>query len=1018
MIIKRKIHSGERGVALVFALGILALLMMMMVAFVSSMLLQYQSSNITSRAIEADTLADSAMNRALGIMRLLIENAAAAPANTALARNFNRVVSITNSSAAGDEADAALKIAGVYEYDSSSSTMARPYWITVRDTDGSAAPKDTDRIIGRFAFAVVPNNYPMFNFNGVWGVPPPSYDGRSGLDYREIPVSDLLESSLTETNPTSADGDEDAAKTIAAKWAVLTNLPAAAAYVKGTNAKADMAAVESNLSKYFTSGIEAKTFFSIANTNYKRTNLLGITIPAADGGFGMEKVNSVDRVEKLLPLDKTNGKIITDLGAIKAYEYSSKDDDSDNFAFRNGVVPLTAFFNKFTDAKTFTKVEYLKKQIAANIIDFAMPATATVTSDVDPKAWWFDNEPKYTGNKKTCYISEVGLVVAVTINVHINQDPAKTTATPASVEYMPVVEIVNIYPPLTDSASSGTVRTKYFAVMDAKVSGDMKIDGAAKSIEFEKLPSAFSGTVSTPIGIIVDTTKSSTVWTNVPTTDGYYLGEGSLVDDKLSGTLEKPGESVTFKLLVNKLSMSINGVKLSYYDDDDSVKQEGIDFAAIHLKDAASKQFYYSSVKDDTDGTSVNMIPVGGFKTYEFSGEGSHIFYFSCFMQVNDPRQNLNESDWFADVETAEPDSSLAILEGSPFNLSDAATGKRTTLGKDNFKTQEALGSGSSEMDTESASSIGVVLSSSGSTPVVPKLSTAYIKEAAYKSIWELGAVHRGIAWQTINLKKANAKANGTTNGDSSVSTPTTLSGDYQYGDAEIADFVYLAEAGTNLYGTNFDINSFPTVTGTGSNIKVAIGIADDAKTWTAMFKNVDMGSSAQYKYDGNGTSPDQSAVEAILTQMVKDNNSAYVDYYCRRRSDIASAMSYYATNATTGAKTDAELEAYFGRTANLLEANRGFPNTVRLVVVADIINDVGGSGNDLRLVAYDSKGTARYKNDCRIGNFDQDSVIVDTKPETVYFDEVVARRKMLVTVQYDPNATDKLVVTDIQDID
>lgn len=37
-------------------------------------------------------------------------------------------------------------------------------------------------------------------------------------------------------------------------------------------------------------------------------------------------------------------------------------------------------------------------------------------------------------------------------------------------------------------------------------------------------------------------------------------------------------------------------------------------------------------------------------------------------------------------------------------------------------------------------------------------LSTAYIRNAPMQSLWELGVIHRGAAWQTLNLKAAELR--------------------------------------------------------------------------------------------------------------------------------------------------------------------------------------------------------------------------------------------------------------------
>ena len=68
-------------------------------------------------------------------------------------------------------------------------------------------------------------------------------------------------------------------------------------------------------------------------------------------------------------------------------------------------------------------------------------------------------------------------------------------------------------------------------------------------------------------------------------------------------------------------------------------------------------------------------------------------------------------------------------------------------------------------------------------------VSTAYIRNAAVKSLWELGAIHRGAAWQTLRLSVYNSSA-----------LPTTGLGDYSLGDANLLNQVKLA-ANTEVRG-------------------------------------------------------------------------------------------------------------------------------------------------------------------------------------------------------------------------
>ena len=110
---------------------------------------------------------------------------------------------------------------------------------------------------------------------------------------------------------------------------------------------------------------------------------------------------------------------------------------------------------------------------------------------------------------------------------------------------------------------------------------------------------------------------------------------------------------------------------------------------------------------------------------------GSNYYYYMMDYQVADPRQNLNEIDWNEEVDSG------VYLDIS--TITPTSFGSFGTVNTNYFIPNPGGNSDSEPSTTEPW-----------------ELSTAYIRNAPMLSPWELGFIHRGKAWQTLNLKKYN----------------------------------------------------------------------------------------------------------------------------------------------------------------------------------------------------------------------------------------------------------------------
>ena len=150
-------------------------------------------------------------------------------------------------------------------------------------------------------------------------------------------------------------------------------------------------------------------------------------------------------------------------------------------------------------------------------------------------------------------------------------------------------------------------------------------------------------------------------------------------------------------------------------------------------------------------------------------------------MQANDPRCNLiakkNDTGWdekFWKVDKYDEDAGSVPEYTFDDDDDDNLKGKDNS----NFKTEvEKLDDKPNDMDWEH----DVTFESSNTR----SFSTAYIRNAPMQSLWELGAIHRGAPYQTINLKKFKDP-----NAPADPAVPADTSGKYSEGDAAILDYV------------------------------------------------------------------------------------------------------------------------------------------------------------------------------------------------------------------------------------
>ncbi|WP_417170436.1 hypothetical protein, partial [Victivallis sp.] len=325
-------------------------------------------------------------------------------------------------------------------------------------------------------------------------------------------------------------------------------------------------------------------------------------------------------------------------------------------------------------------------------------------------------------------------------------------------------------------------------------------------------------------------------------------------------------------------------------------------------------------------------------------------------------------------------------------------------------------------------------------------LSTAYIRNAPMQSLWELGVIHRGAAWQTLNLKAAGAP--GGTGSISPADMKQGLSWDnpsgtsYANGDGGILEQVKLTEE-AYCYG-KVNINMLCSDT----TINIGYEHAHDYQMGQALFYNIMYGqeisnfetttSSTKIGVSTTiGNALAQAYVNEAGTKKPFSSRTQFLDWELSSGNDLCNAFG--AIDITNS--SDAQREEIVGKTINLIKTEPSPPNVIQFIVVAQTIRDLSGSvtrvrPDDAQVVtkddcAYGQFDVARYidKDGSKItsdasGKISNDGSDPSSPDSTqspddfIYFDEITSEVKMLVTLEKVSEVTGQIVVTSIEYID
>lgn len=408
-----------------------------------------------------------------------------------------------------------------------------------------------------------------------------------------------------------------------------------------------------------------------------------------------------------------------------------------------------------------------------------------------------------------------------------------------------------------------------------------------------------------------------------------------------------------------------------------------------------------------------------------------------------DPRQNLNAADW----RLFKPASSASYVAANylapsnsevsaVMNISSGGDGEKNSgSGSEPISFSPKYSSSDNEQDWETANEPAFL-----GTDAEKHISTAVIRNAPMMSPWEIGFIHRGAAWQTINIKKA-----GYTNFNSHESADSWNEGvagsSYANGDGAILQQIKMTDR-IRSYGkinvnrlrknaagfTDYEAGNKAIIQALFAGLQYGEKPADFINNTTrdaTTGKFLDLvGSPAEISMAGANdivtTFLDDSARKEV------SGRHKFIDYATSGGLNLACAFS---STIQSTQKTDAAKEELIGKTINLLSADSLSPTVVKILVVAQSIRDAEGTqvrnagdakdkynldgiAGDTDKTDIDDVDLIAVK-ECKLGRFDMTAHKTD-HGKNIYFDEISGEVRLFVELHHDTD-TGKITIKNIR---
>lgn len=1095
---RKKEFRGQRGIALLFALGMLSLLLILGLAFVTNALVAQKVAQNNSSRSQAKMLAQSAISRMT--VSLMYYSYDAANKGVKI-KDFSEIYSYDQGTSSNKQTNSAAWTDGLR---GAKSLLIPADWTgkTMFESDLKGEwtyfYDENDKIIGRIAYQVLPNrSASLINLDhllrGVYNYPEGETDQRvpwnvrRGLDINELNMNTSQRLKNWETIRPENENDLEATR-----FDLFFSTYADDYFADdgdGTPTKK-----QNWFKRWFVEGTipaepESYRYLnnsgtgSSRNTYYHRFNL-----GEMDDYDGTEPwYDRLKNQESDPAIEKNSDAAVEKLAGMSKVFHST-----DKKTLLGGGIPFLKLIGN--DAGSFDSQELLRRQIVANLNDF-MDEDSIPTSDVSAsygattnwstvynqdKANW----PKYTGNEKTPYINELafgfkvdpslkkgaGDYASSDVIVNLKLDRAELIA-----------ELINIYEDLKNKAGEEnqydyellahlkSLKLQFKVTVNGTLTyttgGTTPTTGTLnlKDLVMDNTASPFEYTdQSVTLKFKEEDAASQSAWNagylvyatelTAPTTSEIDFDFTSKFQSEL--TSQAPAGAMATSAVIDEVKIEVlsgkfklGGVTLMDVHDSDQSKHFGVDFvrwddpadglpetdAALTLFSNANVPGKGTSGNDWIAGSSLASVPTG------------YRYFYLGGMEAKDPRQNLNannksdsnETDWslfsnikLVDFDNAKPSKVMSIEMPAPSDMSAdqkvkerLGAGLRNTDANPNSKDAAGGTAFDSRYDVEFATDPAWRGSADDE-----HLSTAFIRNAPMESLWELGAIHRGSAWQTLNLTSAK-KPGSTTESvgaeDMRQSMGWADSGtSYEGGDGGILEQVKMRDDAYCM--GKVDVNMLCESTSVNPEYS-----SWDDDVGKAIFFNLKLGHTFQNYLDKSldTTDPlpegliaigDTDAEKAVpyLKQSADrpfENRAQFLDWTVSGRK-FANGYGVVIESATYENWPDAKREELVGKTINLLKADVSPSTAIQMVVVAQTVRDLMGP-----VVRFDYEGKSVTKDDCKYGVFDVKDTAstpegLKDEPEKkfVYFDEITGEVKAIVDLYRNP-ITQQIIIRQIE---
>jgi len=1019
-----KIKSNEKGVAILLALGFLSLIAILALTFATTTSINRKAAKSNNDLSSARMLAKSVVNRAMMAMATY-----SGTNMTFLKSSYSNNAGSTTTMVEEEDLFSLLPttINGLDYYSQSTYTNAavKPTWQYITIDNGVGTPK----IYGRMAFtisnvsnndgwlmpaAVVDNNDPSVSeYAGSLSNPPTTTStgvtGRPGINVSEMWLGSLdltLDDDTVENNTKLANFLTKVSSVNATDGTMPAN------YWNNSdlffsNLGITDEEVKNYLLKYFSFGDpEDKEAFWVDNN-----------------GNG---VKSDDELFHRFNLARTDWNTLTIGDILKVpVQFTTTEDNT-------GGIP---WLNNFKTSSGMGSDTAAKNQIAANIIDYNDSNIAATTDNED--------NPTYVGLDESPYINEVKIKFVSIVEYSLLTLYARASIVPefitievvnmydtdifamlyakvsmdwefkhggetyerSDVSYVPIPNVTSksymcnnhkfenqgwTYTPWTTSG-----------MLDANIT-DLKITNLTVKLydndgnvfyDYVKLePYTYpTGTPTYGHGIEGDLdinpgSSSSThpFYMEVPVSTDFPSGFDINTLRAWPSTKEYNGTATVVKLKpqapgLGGTSITINGVegKLdtnTYYTftgdmnvrvwntHNKSSKTYGQAEGKWWIEFTGANNNHYVSISPDP-GYGGTGIETDRNNNYNIACNNTqHTLYIDY--EIADPRQNLSVDDWggVTMYQKSYDGTDTGTVEYSDDGIPPLAAGSKNTR----FTPNSVVNADSEPVAEASGNPWDI--------------STAYIRNAPMQSPVELGAIHRGQAWQTLNLKKYDI-GQGTSGG----------ANNYSDGDTNILDQIKMTSDTTTLGKVNLNASEPKVLIPLFEGISTNSGYANPAST---------------------GYTVSQSNANALEEALINTSTATTTSQFKTRAEAVNSTAKFYDDTLGLAQTTDATQEEIIGKFINLTKAGNIKTNSLKIIAVVQTIDDVGGGITIKKDLDYN--GTIGFANEASLGvDIDGNGVIGDSVSETIinvqfgqydqYADQITATQKLLIELYKTP---------------